>query len=70
MPKRHGQLKEHSIGRPKGAPQTVPMEMTERRDVELAVEGGVTLPYERALEPKKLQLISRGHFAPYRSQFR
>jgi uncharacterized protein len=25
--------------------------------------------YERALEPKKLQLISGGHFAPYLSQF-
>jgi hypothetical protein len=25
--------------------------------------------YERALEPKKLQLISGGHFAPYLDQF-
>jgi pimeloyl-ACP methyl ester carboxylesterase len=34
MPKRHGQLKKHSIGRPKGAPQTVHHEtptMTERQ---------------------------------------
>ena len=43
MQKRHGQLKEHSIGRPRGAPQTVPMETAERRNVEFAVEGGVTL---------------------------
>jgi hypothetical protein len=43
MQKRHGQLKEHSIGRPQGAPQTVPMETAERRNVEFAVEGGVTL---------------------------
>ena len=42
MQKRHGQLKEHSIGRPRGAPQTVPMETAERRNVEFAVEGGVT----------------------------
>jgi hypothetical protein len=39
MQKRHGQLKEHSIGRPQGAPQTVPMETAERRNVEFAVEG-------------------------------
>jgi len=25
--------------------------------------------YQRALEPKRLQLISGGHFAPYRDQF-
>ena len=43
MPKRHGQLKEHSIGLPQGAPQTVRMETAESRNVEFAVEGGVTL---------------------------
>jgi cephalosporin-C deacetylase-like acetyl esterase len=119
------------LARPKGPPETVLMETAERRNVEFAVEGGVTLrgwlfvpdtkgpapaitmahgyagvkehglerfalafaaagfivlihdhrnfggsdgaervaAYERALEPKKLQLVSGGHFAPYVSQF-
>jgi hypothetical protein len=43
MPKRHGQLKEHSIGRPQVRRKTVRMETAERRNVEFAVEGGVTL---------------------------
>jgi fermentation-respiration switch protein FrsA (DUF1100 family) len=46
-----------------------PLLMVVARDDRLTVTDLALATYERALEPKRLALISSGHFAPYLDQF-
>ena len=46
-----------------------PLLMVVARDDRLTVTDLALAAYERALEPKRLALISGGHFAPYLDQF-
>ena len=52
-----------------GRVSPTPLLMVVALDDSITVTDVALAAYERALEPKRLQLVRGGHFDPYRSRF-